>query len=77
MNDERRGQTPKDETITCCDCGGSFLWSAGEQKYYLSKQLSPPRRCPGCRRARRLTINPDPNALDEALRHAREEFNRW
>jgi len=77
MNDETRAQTPQDETITCCDCGSSFIWSAGEQKYFLSKHLSPPRRCPKCRRRRRLTLNPDPTTLDETLRRTREEFRRW
>jgi len=76
MND-RHAQSIRDESIVCADCQRSFLWSAGEQKFYLSKGLSAPRRCPECRRTRRLTINPDPNALDEALRHAREEFRKW
>ena len=77
MKEERPSQNLQDETIICCDCRSSFLWSAGEQKYFLSKHLSRPRRCPKCRRRRRLTLNPDSTTLDETLRRARLEFRRW
>jgi len=47
-----------DETLRCVDCGCSFRWTAGEQAYYASKGLRPPKRCQACRTLRRQTINP-------------------
>lgn len=48
----------RDREIICVDCGGSFIWNAGEQAFYLSKGLRPPLRCKNCRLRRRLTIAP-------------------
>lgn len=41
------------KTITCPDCGADFLFTKGEQEYYALKRLSDPKRCKGCRAARR------------------------
>lgn len=46
----------QDKIITCIDCQEEFLFSAGEQAYFLSKELSEPKRCPACRKARRESI---------------------
>jgi hypothetical protein len=46
-----------DTTRSCCDCGKSYAWTAGEAAYYDSKGLTPPKRCPACRELRRRTIN--------------------
>jgi CxxC-x17-CxxC domain-containing protein len=44
----------EDKTIFCKDCGSSFLFTAGEQGFYLEKGLlNEPQRCPGCRELRR------------------------
>lgn len=44
----------EDKTIICTDCGESFLFTAGEQGFYLEKGLlNEPQRCPGCRERRR------------------------
>ena len=48
----------KDKTLKCCDCGESFGFSAGEQAFFYSKQLSEPRRCKPCRELRKRTILP-------------------
>jgi hypothetical protein len=44
---------PKDEledkTITCVACGADFEFTAGEAKFYQSKNLTEPRRCKDCR----------------------------
>lgn len=38
----------------CRDCGADFVWTAGEQEFYASKNLvNPPSRCPSCRAAAR------------------------
>jgi len=39
-----------DREIECCDCARSFTWSAGEQAFFASKELSAPRRCSECRK---------------------------
>jgi len=44
----------QDKTLVCRDCGTSFLFTAGEQGFYLEKGLlNQPQRCPGCRATRR------------------------
>ncbi len=43
-----------DRTLTCGDCGASFVFTTGEQEFYATKGFSSdPRRCPDCRRARK------------------------
>lgn len=38
----------------CCEgCGDSFVFTLGEQGYFRDRGLEPPKRCPGCREARR------------------------
>ncbi len=45
---------PVDKTLTCRDCGTSFLFTAGEQEFYASRGFAnEPSRCPECRAARR------------------------
>lgn len=51
-----------DTTLVCVECERSFRWSSGEQAYYASKGLRPPKRCPECRELRRHTINSSPEA---------------
>ncbi len=42
----------EDRTLTCRDCGESFLFSAGEQTFFESKGLvNDPQRCVSCRAA--------------------------
>ena len=46
--------TYEDRTLTCCECGTTFLFTAGEQEFYSQKGFqNEPRRCPDCRRIRR------------------------
>jgi CxxC-x17-CxxC domain-containing protein len=42
-----------DQQIVCRDCGSSFTFTAGEQEFYASKNLSAPQRCKNCRAARK------------------------
>jgi len=46
----------KNKRIACVDCGSNFVFSPGEQRYFMSKGLSEPKRCPGCRLKRKLTL---------------------
>jgi CxxC-x17-CxxC domain-containing protein len=44
----------EDRTIICKDCAATFLFSAGEQGYFLEKGLlNEPQRCQECREQRR------------------------
>jgi len=44
----------QDKTLRCRDCETSFVFTAGEQGFYLEKGLlNEPQRCPDCRSNRR------------------------
>jgi CxxC-x17-CxxC domain-containing protein len=44
----------QDRVLHCRDCGNEFVWTAGEQAFYASKNLvNTPARCPSCRAAGR------------------------
>jgi len=44
----------EDKTLTCRDCGREFVFTTGEQEFYLSHGLqNEPSRCPECRTTRR------------------------
>ena len=44
----------QDKTLICKDCGVEFIFTAGEQGFYLEKGLlNEPQRCPNCRASRR------------------------
>ena len=43
-----------DKTLTCRDCGQAFIFTAGEQGFYIEKGLmNTPQRCTHCRANRR------------------------
>lgn len=42
-----------DQPIQCIDCDATFIWTSGEQAFYLEKNLlNPPKRCRDCKRAK-------------------------
>ena len=42
-----------DKTLTCRDCGQSFVFTTGEQEFFASKGFTnEPSRCPECRASR-------------------------
>lgn len=44
----------QDKVLVCADCGGEFVFTAGEQEFYREKGFqNEPKRCPDCRRRRR------------------------
>lgn len=46
--------TMEDETLTCRDCGKTFVFTASEQQFFAEKGFTnKPGRCPECRRAKR------------------------
>lgn len=43
-----------DKTLKCKDCEAEFVFTEGEQAFYLEKGFeNEPQRCPDCRRARK------------------------
>jgi CxxC-x17-CxxC domain-containing protein len=43
-----------DKTLTCRDCGASFVFTESEQAFYSNKGFTnEPSRCPECRAARK------------------------
>jgi len=43
----------KDTKCKCIDCNLDFVFTAGEQSFYLKKAFSEPRRCKDCRKKRK------------------------
>jgi hypothetical protein len=60
--DRRKDITQQDWVLVCVDCGQQFVFTTEEQAFYQSKQLSIPKRCKPCRKARRQSIVPDERA---------------
>lgn len=47
----------EDKTLICKDCGGEFIFTAGEQEFYAEKGFeNEPTRCKECRVARKERI---------------------
>ena len=45
-----------DKTLSCRDCGSSFVFTAGEQEFHAEKGFTnTPGRCPQCRSARKAS----------------------
>jgi len=47
----------KDEELICIDCSKPFIFTAGEQSFFYSKGLQPPKRCASCRKTRKESIS--------------------
>lgn len=65
-----------DISIRCIDCARTFIWESGEQKFFAEKGFEQtPKRCPSCRRARRLNRSPQPAPIDR--NRAQPPFRTW
>ena len=52
--------TNEDRTLSCNECGQSFIFSADDQAYHSEKgYTNEPKRCPACRQAKRAQRNGD------------------
>ena len=46
----------QDKTLTCRECGRTFLFTASEQQFYAERGFqNEPGRCPECRASRKAT----------------------
>jgi CxxC-x17-CxxC domain-containing protein len=44
----------QDRTLTCVECGTTFVFTAGEQAFYAERGFTnEPKRCPDCRAQRK------------------------
>ena len=59
----------QDRSLTCRDCAEEFLFSAGEQAFFVSKGLTnDPQRCPSCRAvAKRARASEGPREFHAAI----------
>ncbi|MDP3045924.1 MAG: zinc-ribbon domain containing protein [Chloroflexota bacterium] len=58
-----------DKTLTCRECGASFVWTGGEQEFFASRGLeNAPSRCPTCRAERRRGEGSAPRAVSSGPR---------
>jgi hypothetical protein len=48
--------SPRDRLLTCLDCGTSFVFDEGEQKFFKDKGFTDPKRCPRCRKKVRSRV---------------------
>jgi CxxC-x17-CxxC domain-containing protein len=46
-----------DMTLTCRECGSTFVFTEGEQVFFAQKGFSEPTRCPSCRAAKKAARN--------------------
>jgi CxxC-x17-CxxC domain-containing protein len=52
----RELQVRDDKVLSCKECGAEFVFTAGEQAFYASRDFqNEPKRCKGCRGARHAT----------------------
>jgi CxxC-x17-CxxC domain-containing protein len=50
----------QDRTLKCVDCGGDFVFTAGEQLFFHDKNFrNEPKRCKSCK-AKRLSVLANP-----------------
>jgi CxxC-x17-CxxC domain-containing protein len=61
----------EDQTLSCRDCGESFIFSAGEQRFFAEKGLAnTPQRCPSCRAVAKRARNGGPREYHAAICNA-------
>lgn len=62
-----------DRLLTCIDCGGEFIFTAGEQLFFLDKQFkNDPKRCKPCK-SRRSAASAAPGSGPAAAGISRTE----
>ncbi len=61
----------EDKTLICKDCGAEFVFTAGEQEFYVEKGFTnEPQRCKACRDAKKRSMKD----RDNNYRSDREMF---
>jgi len=56
------------KNLNCVDCTSPFVFSIGEQEFYLNRGFShEPKRCPNCRTSKRLRNSDKPVLATEII----------
>jgi len=67
-----------DKTISCIQCGTSFVFTAQEQARFMARGFNMPKRCPECRKNKSKWAGLD-NGRKEAGKkrssHRKEDFD--
>ena len=58
-----------DITLTCKSCGKKFLFTQGEIQYYKLNGLTPPKKCPSCRKNPYADLHSDSSKLGMSLQN--------
>jgi hypothetical protein len=61
----------QDKTLVCRDCGGEFVFTAGEQEFFAQRGFSEPIRCKSCRDVRKT------QKADRGFEQSSDRRNRW
>ena len=57
----------QDKVLKCIDCGGDFIFTAGEQLFFHDKQFkNEPKRCKTCKAKKMAFISPQPPVVSGA-----------
>ncbi len=52
----------QDKELSCIDCGKSFVFTASEQDFFAKKGFTNPKRCPDCRKLKKMQRNRNENS---------------
>ena len=64
-----------DKTLSCADCGTSFVFSASEQETFASRgYTNEPKRCSSCRESRRSQLQ-GPGSMSSGQGGSRQMFS--
>jgi CxxC-x17-CxxC domain-containing protein len=63
----------QDKELKCIDCGGDFIFTAGEQLFFHDKQFkNEPKRCKGCK-SRRVAVLSSTPAPGQSIHYSKIE----
>lgn len=54
ITEDRSFEQFEDVVLECIDCGNSFVFSAGQQKFFKQHRLQQPKRCETCRERKKM-----------------------
>lgn len=57
-SNEKPFTATEDETLNCCDCKNDFVFTVGEQEFFIGKGFTNrPRRCRECQKIHKANKN--------------------
>lgn len=63
----------QDKVLKCIDCGGDFVFTAGEQLFFHDKQFkNEPKRCKACK-SKRVAVLGAPPSQGQSYRYTKVE----